>query len=79
MDKRKVGRPLVGDKPRTPSQRMAESRSRRRRQMIEAIGCEADATDGALADLLHWALKQDDPAPTIRRILDELNKRYPQG
>jgi len=78
MEKQKGGRPLIGEKPRTPRQRMAETRQRRHRAMTEAIGCEGDATDTALADLLAWALKQDDPAPTFRRVLAELNKRYPK-
>lgn len=77
-EKRKAGRPLIGDKPRTPSQRMADARQRRHRAMIEAIGCEPDATDNALVDLLGWALKQAEPLLTIRRVLAELNKRYPQ-
>uniref|UniRef100_E6QQ51 Uncharacterized protein n=1 Tax=mine drainage metagenome TaxID=410659 RepID=E6QQ51_9ZZZZ len=77
-EKHKGGRPLIGDKPRSPRQRMADARRRRHRAMTEAIGCEADATDGALVDLLAWALKQNDPLPTIRRVLAELNKRYPQ-
>ncbi len=76
--KNKGGRPLIGDKPRTPRQRMADARQRKHRAMTEAVGCEAEATDGALVDLLAWALKQDDPAPTVRRVLDELNKRYPK-
>jgi beta-phosphoglucomutase-like phosphatase (HAD superfamily) len=77
MEKSKGGRPKIGDKPRTPRQRMADTRNRRRMAMTEAIGREADATDTALADLLAWALRQDDPAPSIRRVLAELNKRYP--
>lgn len=77
MEKSKGGRPKIGDKPRTPRQRMADTRNRRRMAMNEAIGCEAEATTAALADLLAWALRQEDPAPTIKRVLAELNKRYP--
>jgi hypothetical protein len=75
--KNKGGRPLLGDKPRTPRQRMADTRQRRRRAATEAIGCEGAATDSALVNLLAWTLKQPDQGAAVKRVLAELLKRYP--
>lgn len=72
----KVGRPSKGDRPMTDRERKHAQRARDRRQAIDAIGEEQQASLRALLSNLGRVADGDDAHHAAQRAWVEIGRRY---